>query len=46
MTPPAVISETYENRYTLPPVEDVNDTAAEILAGETREKPSSKLVYV
>jgi quinolinate synthase len=36
MTPVAVSSETYESRYTLPPIEEINDTAEEILAKQDR----------
>ena len=36
MTPAAVTHETYENRYTLPPIEQINDTAEEILAKQER----------
>ena len=36
MTPAAVTRETYENRYTLPPIEKINDTAEEILAKQER----------
>jgi quinolinate synthase len=33
---PAVSNETYESRYTLPPIEEINDTAEEILAKQER----------
>jgi quinolinate synthase len=36
MTPSAVASETYESRYTLPPVEEINDSSEEILAKQER----------
>src|ERR1700730_9378759 len=36
MTPVAVSNETYESRYTLPPIEDIKDTAEEILAKQDR----------
>src|SRR5437879_9405380 len=36
MTPAAVTRETYENRYTLPPIEKINDTSEEILAKQER----------
>ena len=36
MNPTAVTTETYESRYTLPPIEEINDTAEEILAKQER----------
>jgi quinolinate synthase len=36
MTPIAVSNETYESRYTLPPIEEIHDTAEEILAKQDR----------
>ena len=36
MNPTAVSSETYESRYTLPPVEQIHDTAEETLAKQER----------
>ncbi len=33
---PATSSETYETRYTLPPIEEIRDTAEEILAKQER----------
>ena len=33
---PATSSETYETRYTLPPIEEIQDTAEEILAKQER----------
>ena len=36
MNPAAISSETYETRYTLPPIEEINDTAEEILAKQER----------
>jgi len=36
MTSSAVASETYESRYTLPPIEQINDSAEEILAKQER----------
>src|SRR5579864_2641772 len=36
MTPVAVSNETYESRYTLPPIEEIHDTAEEILAKQDR----------
>src|SRR5260370_2485531 len=36
MTPAAVTHEAYENRYTLPPIDQINDTAEEILAKQER----------
>src|SRR5579863_202515 len=36
MTPLAIESETYESRYTLPLVQEINDTAEEILAKQEK----------
>ena len=36
MTPAAVSIETYEARYTLPPIEEIHDTPEEILAKQER----------
>src|SRR4029077_6593512 len=36
MTPLAVSNESYEGRYTLPPIETINDTSDEILAKQER----------
>ncbi len=33
---PATSSETYETRYALPPIEEIQDTAEEILAKQER----------
>ena len=42
MTPVAVSNETYEGRYTLPPLEEINDTPAEILAKQERVRRLSR----
>ena len=36
MIPAATTRETYENRYTLPPIEEITDTAEEILVKQER----------